>query len=362
MTPPGSRRWQADDLLIFALVATVVVALPPVLSRQPWHGDFAIKAAAMMIAALPYLVLGSILGGAIQAFVPAGFLPGLARRMGRFGIPGTALASMTIPVCECGSVAVTRGLLAKGLPLPHAVAFLLAGPVMNPTVLLSTWTAFADWRYPAARAAGALVVAILVAWVVSRTPGRWLRRDRDPAEADLPRLALSGATRTVAFTAVRPSLSAPHAAVTPHIAAMGPRMVPWRVWATTSLEHFLDMAGWYVFGCLIAAAFLVSIGQNGIDPAQWGMDPVLGPLSMSATAFILSVCAEADAFVAMAIGKGIAFPAIIAFLVSGPMLDIKLLLMYRTVFRGRAVAALAGLILLGTALVVAALTALDLPR
>jgi uncharacterized membrane protein YraQ (UPF0718 family) len=358
MTPPAPRRWSADDVLIAGLVLVVVCALPPVMGRADWHGDFAVKAVGMMVAALPYLVLGSLLGGAIQAFVPGGFLPALAKRMGRFGIPGTAIASMTIPVCECGSVAVTRGLLAKGLPLPHAVAFLLAGPVMNPTVLLSTWTAFADWRYPAARAAGALTVAMLVAWVVLRTPGRWLRPDTPVADADLPRFTLAGAVGGKAAGRGPGSLGPAGL----RLAGTGPHIASWKVWATTSLDHFLDMAGWYVFGCMLAAAFLVGIGQSGVDPARWGQDPVAGPAAMVTTAFILSVCAEADAFVASAIGKGVAFPAIIAFLVSGPMLDIKLLLMYRTVFRGRAVAMLAGLILLGTALVVTVLTVLGLPR
>ena len=81
----------------------------------------------------------------------------------------TVLLAAAFPICECGVVAVGRGLLRKGLPLPHTVAYLLAAPIFNPVVIFSTVIAFGfDLRYAAARAAGGLLVPIGVALVLAR--------------------------------------------------------------------------------------------------------------------------------------------------------------------------------------------------
>ena len=46
------------------------------------------------------------------------------------------------PVCECGVVPVVRRLFNKGLPMWVGITFLLAAPVINPIVLVSTYVAF----------------------------------------------------------------------------------------------------------------------------------------------------------------------------------------------------------------------------
>ena len=62
-------------------------------------------------------------------------------------------------------------------------------------------------------------------------------------------------------------------------------------------------------------------------------------------AFVLSLCSEVDAFVAVAFPNA-SLASVTAFLVFGPMIDIRLLLLYRSLIKGRWVLAFAGLITL----------------
>ncbi|HEX3135294.1 MAG TPA: permease, partial [Planctomycetota bacterium] len=96
------------------------------------------------------------------------------------------------------------------------------------------------------------------------------------------------------------------------------------------IDHFLEMAAFFLMGVFIAAAMKTWFGSAGF--ADVATSVILAPLAMMMLAFIFSLCAEADAFVAASFTE-FSLPALMAFLVFGPMFDIKLLLMYRVVFR-----------------------------
>ena len=350
MAWPNLRRWlDADRLLFGGLVVAVVVAFPPMASLAPWHQSFATYVHAIILQAFPYLVLGALLAGLIERFLPASFLPDLTRRLGRFGILGTIALAPAVPVCECGVLPVARSLMGKGLPLPHTIAFLLAAPILNPTVLLTTWLAFGqDLEMTVLRAAGAVVVALSVGLVATRlNPRRILRPD---AAAELLKVApaitigrLGGLVPT-SFAKRRPLTGAVRTTGTPvpqtgttvrqAVAGLGHQVV----------AHFLDMAGYFLIGVFIAAGMKTFI--SGSTLSQVGDGVVTGPLAMMATAFVLSLCAEVDAFLAVSFTE-FSRHSQLAFLVFGPMFDIKLLLMYRRVF---SLGALVGLTILLTLL------------
>ena len=333
MTSASMRSALTTDRLLFAgLLLTVIIAFPPLAARADWHGSFATYVHAIILEAFPYLLLGTLLAGLIEWLLPADLLPRLTRRLGIFSMPAIiALAPLT-PVCECGVVPIARSLLGKGLPLPHTVAFLLAAPILNPTVILTTWLAFQDWRYPVLRVVGAIIVALTVGAAVARLGAPQVLVQALQGAAGPQRL--SGITGTAARFARRRSAGTTQHAVFA-LAATQPRTTSWRLrigrLATNVLDHFLDLAGYFLVGVFIAAGMKTFLGTH-LDSV--GSDALLGPLTMMGTAFVLSLCAEADAFVAAGF-TAFPLPAQIAFLVFGPMFDIKLLLMYRQVFKPR---------------------------
>ena len=325
-----SRHLTLDRVLFTSVVGGVVLSFPPFAAPAPWQQTFATYTHAIILEAFPFLILGSFLAGIIELLLPADFLPRMARRLGIWGLPATlALAPLT-PVCECGVLPIARGLLAKGLPLPHTVAYLLAAPILNPTVIATTWLAFMDWRFPVLRVLGALVVAIAVGALVWRLGARRVLQPALLAEQPVPQLGitLQGATRA-SFAKQRRAIGAVLAA--PGALTLMP--ATWRQrlgrFAGAVVDHFLALAGYFLVGVLIAAT-LKTFFSGHLD--QLGNGLLSGPLTMMLTAFVLSLCAESDAFVAASF-TAFDLPAKLAFLVLGPMLDIKLLLMFRAVFR-----------------------------
>ena len=330
-TPQPARILTLDRMLFVGLLVAVVLTFPPLAAPAGWQQSFATYVHAIVLEAFPYLLLGALLAGLIEWVLPADFLPRFAKRLGPLGLPATiALAPLT-PVCECGVVPIARSLLAKGLPLPHTVAYLLAAPIMNPTVILTTWLAFQDWRYPVLRVVGAVVVACAVGALVAKLGVPRVLLERLLPEPVMPTFGglLKGVAGRARMTPLRTGVQAVR--VAPVLAQRGSLRQRVGGLATQVLDHFLDMAGYFLVGVFIAAAMKTFLGTH---LNALGTGTFSGPLTMMATAFVLSLCAEADAFVAAGFTE-FTLPAKIAFLVFGPMFDIKLLLMYRQVFRGR---------------------------
>jgi uncharacterized protein len=368
---PGSY---VNRVLFLLLIGLTVVLFPPLAERKPWHDSFATYFIAIVLEAVPYILIGSLLAGLIELFMPATLLPRLAKRLGLFGIPATAIAAPAFPACECGVLAVARGLMRKGLPLPHTVTYLIAGPIMNPTVLFTTWLAFQDARYPILRALGALFVAVVVGYILWRMDPRKILlpkvsdslakgddgHDHDHAHShahghdhghqhgdgcadDCHDHPAPGHDHPAPMVNLGAALKKPGAAVVMDVtAAKKPRRSLRQTMGQLSanvIDHFLEMAAFFLMGVFIAAAMKTYFGSAGFSDVAASV--ILAPLAMMLLAFILSLCAEADAFVAASFTE-FSLPALLAFLVFGPMFDIKLLLMYRVVFRSWFIFAIAG--------------------
>ena len=96
------------------------------------------------------------------------------------------------------------------------------------------------------------------------------------------------------------------------------------------------MGRYLVIGAGLAAAMQVLVPQSAL--VQVGRGPVTSVLVMMLLAFVLSVCSTVDAFLALAFVNSFTTGSILAFLVLGPMVDIKSMLMFAGVFRRRVVA------------------------
>ena len=265
---------------------------------------FGIVLISILLEAFPFVLLGSVLSGAIEVLVSP-------ERLARF-VPRSLLARLAMapllgivfPVCECGVVPVVRRLIRKGLPLEMAVVYLLAGPITNPIVMASTAMAFLRTGSAWAMVVGRVALGILIAGIVGAVLAIIERRRagaRTPASAPED-----------AAPAARPPAHSDHGSVFARI-------------LNHAARDFLLLGGFLLLGAIIAAAsqafvprtVLVSIGQR----------PILSSAGMMVLAFGLNLCSEADAFVAASFVQ-FSFASKLAFLVLGPMLDMKLIAMY----------------------------------
>ncbi|WP_431908991.1 permease [Amycolatopsis thermoflava] len=255
---------------------------------------------AVVVQALPFLVLGVLLSGAITAYLPPDRLRRLLPRRAAWGVPVAGLAGAALPGCECASVPVARRLMQQRVAPAVALAFLLASPAINPIVLVTTAVAFPGRPEMAlARFLGSLGTAVVTGWLWQRF-GRadWI------AERALRRLPdAEGQSR-------------------------------WRVFTETARHDLVEAGGFLIVGGLAAAALNVLVPPAWLDAV--GGQLALGIIVMALLAVILALCSEADAFVAASLTAIPLVPKLV-FLVVGPVVDLKLIALQAGTF-GRAFA------------------------
>jgi hypothetical protein len=171
-----------------------------------------------------------------------------------------------------------------GVAPAAAFAFLLASPAINPVVLVSTAVAFPGQPVMVAgRLVASLLTAIGMGWL-------WLRLGR-PGVAD-------------ADEAGRPA-----------------HRRGWDAFWASCRHDLLQAGGFLVIGAFAAAVLNVTVPPRWLEAvADSGFFSVI---ALALLAVLLSICSEADAFVAASLGQ-FSLTARLAFLVVGPMVDLKL--------------------------------------
>ncbi len=264
---------------------------------------------AIFLEALPFVMLGAILGGLIEVFMDRErMLKWLPRK--RFLTPFVAgLLGIVVPVCECGVIVVVRRLLKKGLPPGAAIAYLLAGPILNVVVGTSTAVAYSmSWKVVALRMVFGYAVAVLVALVMEALMGK--------------KGFLLPSVQTIESHSEE-----------------GPSAFGKKVWLSLRYgsQDFLDISRFLVIGAFFASLFQALISKETFLSSALG-SPAFSIGIMMLLAFLLNLCSEADAFVAASFQSlGMSLSAQMAFMIMGPMMDVKLLSMYFGVFRKRVV-------------------------
>lgn len=287
--------WNVDPVLVLTLVLLAgFLAQGPVrrLLATPVMQSWMTVFVAVVVQALPFLVLGVLLSAGLAVFVPPSFFARVLPKRPSLAVPAAGLAGAVLPGCECASVPVAGALVRGGVTPSAAVAFLLSAPAINPVVLTATAVAFPGQpRMVVARFAASLAASCAMGWLWQRL-GRpdWLRpRAHDHGD---------GGTRGAVF------------------------------WG--SVRHDVLHAGGFLVGGAMAAATL-----KAVVPAAWlhaaAGHAVVAVLALSVLAVLLSICSEADAFVASSLTQFSA-TARLAFLVVGPMIDLKLFGMQAATF------------------------------
>lgn len=301
ITRPASR---STAVALCATLVALAVALPftdP--GRFAWIQTFLIVFGSLLVQALPFVLLGALASSLIEVFVPLGTMERIAHLPRPVQLPAAALAGLAFPICECGSVPVARRLAARGLTPSAAVTFMLAAPILNPVVVASTFFAYrgraAMWTMVLGRFGIGFLVAVAVGWVVGE-------RSRDEL--------------------LKPRPDERHV----HALEVGRPEPRWRRLFVHLGDDFLFMGRYLLLGATAAAAvqtFLPASVLSGIATA-----PIVGLVAMMGLAAALSLCSESDAFVAASFVQ-FGPASQLAFLVFGPMVDLKLVALYSGTFR-----------------------------
>jgi len=284
----------------------------------------------LLLESLPFLLLGVAIAALARWLVPqAAWVRRLPRNPFLAPVVG-ALLGFALPACECGNVPVARRLLASGAPLGTGFGFLFAAPVLNPIVLASTWAAFPDqpWLL-VARPLGAFLIALALSGLLGLMGENALLA---PALLEERRLSqpLSEVGLLERGSGV---LGAPKAQLLPP--APESKLSLAEVLHHSSRE-FISLLVLLVLGCGLAAAVQAWL------PRAWllavGSAPTLSVLALMLLALVVSVCSSVDAFLALGFAAQVTPGALLAFLLLGPVVDLKLAGLFTVLLRPKAIA------------------------
>ncbi len=270
-------------------------------------------AISVLIESMPFVALGVVLSIVVQVWVPPGVIERWMPKRAWARRAVLALLGMFIPVCECGNVPFARGLLMRGFRVSDTMTFLIAAPIVNPIVIITTNAAFGfSDGILVARLLGGYAIANLIGWLYSRHPDPdSLLTERFLATCDLithepgSRWRRTLAQFVIELRAVMPAL---------------------------------------VIGSALAGAVQVLVPREAL--LAIGSNPTLSIVAMMALAMVVSICSNVDAFFALSFAATFTPGSIVAFLLVGPLVDVKMLALLRTTFTTKTLAGLVVIVVL----------------
>ncbi len=278
---------------------------------------------SILLEALPFVLLGTIISSLIQVFVSEDMILRILPKNNFLRLVFTALFGLVFPICECAIIPITRGLIRKGMPIGPAVAFMIATPIVNPIVLLSTYNAFPTMpQMVLYRAACGFAGAVLIGALVNRVHSKAVLKEGAVTSCGCGHDHIHEHEEN-AFDCSGDNAS--HMKCTDkghheHCSSGKKQGIFKAVLAHTNAE--LRSVGMYlIFGAVIAACMQMLVPTEvltGIGSGRIG-----SILVMMLLAFVLSLCSEADAFVASTFMLQFSGASVLAFLITGPMIDIK---------------------------------------
>lgn len=258
---------------------------------------------SIIIEALPFVLLGTILSGIIEVFITPDivnkFLPKNKFLRVLFG----TFVGFVFPSCECGIIPIINRFLEKKVPSYTAVPFLATAPIINPIVLFATYSAFGNSiRFLILRFVGATIVAIALGVMLAfLVDDNILKEDAKPT----------------------------------HFHDYSDKKWYQKIFLALAhaIDEFFDTGRYLVFGTLIASAMQIYLPTRVLTTI--GHSPITAILVMMLLAFILSLCSEADAFIGASLLSTFGIAPVMAFLLIGPLIDIKNLMMMVNSFKTR---------------------------
>ncbi|MGF1519545.1 MAG: permease [Nodosilinea sp.] len=302
---------------------------------------------SLLVEAMPFLLLGVIFSSVLLLFVDEQKLLRMIPKNVVLAALSGSLIGFMFPVCECGNIPVARRLLMKGAPTAVAIGYLLAAPTVNPIVFWATWIAFRDQpEIVFLRVGFTLIVAITIAAIFSaQADVRPFLQDNltrlmgEPEPIAAPEPELSPLLKSGTFLMQSPGqvlqLDAPPAQVMAQVATLPPIGQRLRMMVDNMVLELRELGAVLVIGSAIAAFVQVAIPREVI--LSLGQGPVTSILAMMTLAWVVSICSTVDSFFALSFASTFTSGALLAFLVFGPMVDLKNISLLLTVFKGRTI-------------------------
>lgn len=310
-----------------------------------WLPDFSFLFLSILVEGAPFILLGTIISGFIDVYLPSSAMDRLLPRNRSRAVLVSGLLGIIFPVCECAVVPVIRRLVKKGLPPACALTYMLAAPIVNPVTALSTASAFKNMPVEIAgsRLLFGYVIAVFVGLILLRLPVRALLKPKIADELDRLEAAREK-RREHDHHHVHPHEDHDH---DEHGHCCGghehehhdhedeEKSLRLIMALRAAMRDFVDVGIYFVIGITIVAVINTPPPFDNAVPLRDIIDGTSGstlgaPAALMGLAFLLSLCSTSDAFIAASL-NAFSYGPRLAFLVFGPMMDVKLLFLYNTI-------------------------------
>jgi uncharacterized membrane protein YraQ (UPF0718 family) len=300
---------------------------------------------SLLVEAMPFLLLGVILSSILLIFVDERRLVALMPRNPVLGAFVGGCIGFLFPVCECGNVPVARRLLLQGMPNAVAVSFLLAAPTINPIVIWSTWVAFRDQpEIVFYRIIFSLFIATVIGIIFSiqKDPrpilqtslAKSLNWQPQPAEKESVPMLLQSGSFLIGNSGQTLRLDESFAATAVLTAVQAvPMKRRWLTFVENVVMELRELGGMLILGSAVAAGLQVFVPREFV--LNLGQDPITSILAMMLLAVIVSICSTVDSFFALSFASSFTSSSLLAFLVFGPMIDLKAIGLMLSIFKPR---------------------------
>lgn len=304
-------------------ISLIIAMFPALQARNPWLPVNTVirGVSGLLLQAVPFTLIGVLVSAAVETWVTEDFIEKHATKSIANGFLAAILAGVCVPVCDCVVVPTFSRLVARKLPLPCAVTFLCAVPVVNPVSIWATWYAFADVPAVAVtRVALGVGVALLVgvSFVIFPVKSQVLRQNvLEKVRADCVDCAVcadfgklqsgnSSYKNSSSFkSGIKNSL---------------------KTYAHHIYSDFMRLMPIILFGTIVASIIRVWLGADPASKVNTTIVFVAIP-AMMLIAYASSLCSSSDAVIARSLASSLPMSSVIVFLLFGPMLDIKNTLM-----------------------------------
>ena len=312
--------------------------------------DIAIYFTTIMLEAIPFLLLGALISAIIEEFVSEERISKMIPKNRVLGSLVGIFLGLFIPACDCAVIPIAMRLKKKKVPTNVIVSFMLASPIISPVVLLSTFFAFGETekmllfglempKLFVYRTIFGILVALVVGIVLDIVCKDLVLKEEGSVvnhEYHCHHHHEHEHIHTCHHHHEGCSCST-------HEKETGPIG---RVKNIINIMYgdFMGIISYMAVGALLAATMQILLPISNIGGIV--QNKYISTFIMMLLAFALSLCSTSDAFIARTFMNSLSKNSILAFILLGPMIDIKNTIVLNKSFNKKFVIVLIGTIFL----------------
>ena len=245
---------------------------------------------SIFLEALPFLLLGSFISSIIEVYISNDKIAKIIPKNKVLGSIVGVFLGFFLPACDCAVIPITKRLLKKKVPINVAVSFMLASPIINPVVLLSTYYAF--YKTDSSIFWYRFIFGIVIALIIGTIMGIIYNKKE----------------------VIRNSILEEDECC--HHSEKGIK----HVFIHAAIDLF-EVVKYLMFGALLASIIQVLLPRSVL--LVFNNNQVLSVIVLMLFAYLISLCSTSDSFVGRSLLNSFGKVSILAYLLLGPMIDIK---------------------------------------